>query len=219
MFWRDSWGTVLVLILVLPVASAAGFWLWIRRQPHIDVESGTKAWDVFIKLIGALTVTVSGAMLFGKYIDERADADRAAAAQASRELALREAEFLRQKLAFDTQHHERKARLLGEAKTVAARIASSARPDPSSLTRFEELYHADLIGVEVPRGEVEAAMVRFRRKLRNDPEAPPDPLQSLSLQLSAAVENELRESEEALLEQHQTIARLLSARDGDQRRR
>lgn len=210
MFWREYWGAVLIAILVLPIASAFGFWLWIRRHPGVDLEIGAKCWDVFIKLVGALTVIVSGAMLFGKYIDERAIAAAAAAAQSSRELALREAEFLRQKLAFETQRHEKRVKLLGEAKTLAARIASSSRPDQAAIARLNELYQADLIGVEQLHGPVEAAMVRFRRKLRNEQPVPEQPLETLSLELSTAVESELAESESALLEQHRTIATLVS---------
>ena len=213
MVWREHWGLILTAILVLPVLSVIAFALWMRRNPKADLETGAKAWDIFIRLISALTLTITGAMVFGKYIEERAAADAALAGQANRELRLREAEFLRQKLLFETQRHERKVKLLGEAKTVAARIASSATPDRASVTRFNELYQADLIGVEKLKGEVEQAMVRFRRKLRQENPIPDGSLEDLSLELSAAVETELKESEEALLEQHRAIARLLAQPD------
>ena len=209
MFLRSYWWTVLVLILLLPVVSAGGFALWISRQPNIDEKLAVEYWDVFIKLLSALTVTVGGAMLFGKFIDERAEATAIAAKQSSRELALREAEFLRQKLVFDTQRHDRKVKLLSEAKTVAARIVSTTA-DTASLTRFDELYQADLIGVEKPGGRVEKAMVRFREMHRNEPDAPATALEGLSLELSAAVEEELKESEAALLLQHEQITKLLA---------
>ena len=210
MFWREHWGVVLSAILVLPIASAFGFWLWIRHEPGINLDNGVKCWEVFIKLISAITVVVSGAMVFGKYIEEHAQAAAVAARQADRELALREADLLRQKLAFETEHHVRKVKLLGEAKTVVARIAST-KPDAASMTRFNELYQADLIGVEELHGEVEAAMVRFRRKLRSETPAPDESIEDLSLGLSAAVETELKKSEDRLLEQHRAIAALLSS--------
>ena len=211
MFWREYWGAVLVAILLLPIVCSLGFWFWVRRHPAIDPELGVKSWDVFIKFVSALTVIVSGAMLFGKYIDERAIADAAVTAQAHRELALREAEFFRQKLAFETQRHDKKVKLLGEAKSVAARIASSTPPAPADVIRFEELFHADLIGMEKLQGPVEQAMVRFRRKFKNEPPVPDESLRTLSLRLSAAVEEELAESEAALLEQHRAITKLVSS--------
>jgi hypothetical protein len=211
MSWRDHWSIIFVTILALPIVSAILFWLWIRSRTNIDIKTAVSCWDVFIKLVSALTVVVTGAMVFGKYVEQRADADKAASKQASRELALREADVLGQKLAFDKQRHEKKQRLLGEVKTVTARIASTPEPDRASLTRFNELYQADLIGVETFHGPVEAAMVRFRTKLRHEPDAPDETLEDLSLQLSTAVERELKESEDALLEQHRAIAALVTA--------
>ena len=73
-----------------------------------------------------------------------------------------------------------------------------------------ELYDAELIGVEELRGKVEAAMVRFRRKFYRVPGAPEEDLEQLALQLSHACEVELRASQDSLLEQHKTIANLLT---------
>ncbi len=210
MIWRERWGLFLSAILLLPVFAAVTFWLWIRQQPGVTLDVGAKCWDVFINLVSALTATVSGAMLFRKYIEERAEAAAVTAQQAHRELALREAEFLRQRLLFETQRHERKVALLREAKTIAARIASTSNPDAVTLTRFNELYYADLIGTEEKHGAVEAAMVGFRRQMEDQSAQDGDSLELLSLQLSAAVERELQNSEEALLQQHRSIADLLS---------
>jgi hypothetical protein len=203
MWWREYWWSVLAVILALPLLTTAIFARWLRRRPDLDVEAGVKCWDVYIKLISAFTVIVSGAMLFGKYIDQQQE-------QHEREGQLRRAEFLRQKLQFDTERHQRSRLLLDEAKTVAARLAN-AGPDPASLKRFEELYFAALIGVEQPRGEVEAAMVRFRRRLHKEGDAEGESLGQLALALSRACETELSQSQEALLEQHKAIAELVKA--------
>ena len=210
MFWHDYWWMVLVGILVLPFVSIAVFGYWLRRRSDVTLEMGTKCWDTFIKLISAFTVIVSGAMLFGKYIDQQEAMQVARQKEVARELSLREAEFLRQKLNFDTERHKRMLALLGEAKTLAARLASVGAPDKALVTRFEELYYADLIGVEKRSGHVEQSMVRFRRKLKQLPDAPGESLYDLSLELSRAVEMELKESEDAILLQHRAITNLLT---------
>ncbi len=211
MFWHDYWWMVLVGILLLPVVGVVLFGAWLGRRPGIDLETGTRCWETFVKLVSAFTVIVSGAMLFGKYIDQQGALERSRQVEFARELALREAEFLEQKLSFDTSRHDRASALLREAKQVAARIASLDAPDPTLLTRFDELYFADLIGAEQPGGAVERAMVRYRRKLHGLEGAPPDSLYELSLQLSRAVELELRASESSLLEQHRRIAELVGS--------
>ncbi len=195
-------------MLTLPLLITGVFWHWLARH-NVDLETGARCWDVFIKFISAVTVVVSGAMLFGKYIDDQSQLQAVKSEQLSRELALREAEYLRQKLLFETQQHDRQRALLTEAKTVAARIASMQTPDHSARTRFEELYHADLIGVERLHGPVEAAMVRFRQKLKGEQDAPEESLYDLSLSLSRSVEVELKESLTQLLTQHLAIAELL----------
>ncbi|HET8546692.1 MAG TPA: hypothetical protein VFL57_01740 [Bryobacteraceae bacterium] len=205
MWWREYWWTVLIAILATPVVATAVFAHWLRRRPGLDVDAGVKCWDVFIKLISAFTVIVSGAMLFGKYIDQQQDLHE-------REAHLRQAEFLRQKLQFETERHQRNRMLLDEAKTLAARLANVGT-DAASLRRFEELYFAALIGVEQPGGPVEAAMVRFRRKLRNEAGAPAESLDQLALALSRACETELKQSQDALLAQHKTIADLVRTDD------
>jgi len=207
MFWHEYWWTVLIGILTLPLLSIVAFGLWLRRQPNLNLEVGTKCWDAFIKLISAFTLIVSGAMLFGKYIDQQEQLQATKAEQMSREFALREAEFLRQQLIFDTERHQRQRALLTEAKQLAARIASMKKPDQSSLTRFEELYFAGLIGVE--KLHVENAMVQFRQRLKGLPGAEDSSLYDLSLKLSQAVELELKESQDEILMQHRRISELI----------
>lgn len=210
-WFHDYWWAVLAVVLTLPLVCVAAFAAWLRRRPELAVDDAVKSWDVFIKLISALTVIVSGAILIGKYVDQQEQSDRQRMEQQRKENNLRSAEFLRQTLAFDTERHQRKRTLFNEAKVVAARLANDASPSPADLRRFSELYDAELIGVERFQGQVEAAMVRFRARLRREPEAPPDDLEQLALQLAHACETELKESEDALLAQHKTIAALVTA--------
>ena len=210
MWWHEHWWTVLLAILCLPLLAAAAFGWWLNRRSDLDVEKGVKCWDVFIKLVSALTVIVSGAMLFGKYIDQQQALQVQRNLQQERELNLRKAEFLRQKLQFDTERHQRKQRLFEEARTVAARLANGDSPDLDSRRRFDELYLGALIGVERLHGPVETAMVRLRKKLLNERDAPPQSLDQLALALSTACGSELKESEDLLLESHRTIAELVT---------
>ena len=46
---------------------------------------------------------------------------------------------------------------------LAARLANATSPAAADLRRFDELYDADLIGVEQLHGEVESQMVEFRK--------------------------------------------------------
>ena len=215
MWWRENWWAVLWAILTLPILCIAVFAWWINRHPNLDIEKGVKCWDVFIKLISAFTVIVSGAMLFGKYIDQQEQLQQQRVAQEQKVFTLRKAEFLRQKLLFDTERHQRTRTLFNEAKTLAAGIASADKPDPDSLKRFDELYFAALIGVEKQQGPVEAAMIQFRRKLKNEPGAPEESLERLALRLSTACETELKESEALLLSQHKEIADLVTEEAAD----
>lgn len=218
--WHEYWNLILLAILVIPLVGVAAFGLWLRKRADIDLEKGVKCWDVFIKLVSALTIVVSGAMVFGRYIDQQQMVESQKIGQQKaveggkieqqkRELDVKKAEFLRQKLQFDTERHQRRRALFEEAKTIAARLANADNTDRVIMLRFDEMYHATLIGVEEPGGEVEKAMVRFRNKLRRVSDAPEDSLDQLSLQLSVACERELKTSEELLLEQHRDILNLL----------
>ena len=214
MWWHEHWWTVLFAILTLPVICIAAFAWWMKRRPNLDIEKSVQCWDVFIKLISAFTVIVSGAMLFGKYIDQQDQLQQQRVVQEQKEFNLRKAEFLRQKLLFDTERHQRKRTLFDEAKTLAAHIANTNPPDTESLKRFDELYFGALIGVEKLHGPVESAMVAFRRKLKEKP-AEDESLEQLALRLSTACENELKESEDSLLSQHKEIADLVTETTAD----
>jgi hypothetical protein len=150
-------------------------------------------------------------MLFGKYIDQQGALQIKRGEQSKREIVLQEAEFLRKKLEFETRRHERKDELLKEAARLAARIANVSEPHENDLIRFDELYFADLIGVEKRLGPVESAMVCFSRKLKGQPPegCPQKELPDLSLSLSRAVREELKESEDALLGQQREISELV----------
>jgi hypothetical protein len=210
MWWQQYWTTILLAILALPILSVAAFAWWLKRWSHVDLENGVKCWEVFIKLVSALTIVVSGAMLFGKYIDQQGQVQSQRADHEKNELNLRKAEFLRQKLLFDTERHQRKRVLFDEAKTLAAGIANTEAPSRDALKRYDELYFAALIGVETLHGPVEKAMVRFRNKLKGMEIDPDNSLPQLALELSTACETELKESEDLILEQHQAITDLLT---------
>jgi hypothetical protein len=209
--WQEHWWVILLALLALPVAAVVAFAWWMRQRPGIDLEKGVKCWEVFIKLVSALTVVVSGAMLFGKYIDQQDETRKQKAQQDKHESAFRKAEFLRQKVQFDTERHQRKRLRFDEVKGLAAMLANSNPPDPTAARRFDEMYYASLVGVEQLHGPVEGAMVRFRNKLKGLPGAPDENLEQLSLELSRACEEELKESEAALIDQHRQIADLLTA--------
>jgi hypothetical protein len=212
-WFYEYWWVVLAVVLTLPLVCVATFAWWLKRRPQLQVEEVIKSWDVFIKLVSALTVIVSGAILIVKYVDQQGQIERQRAGQEQKETNLRRAEFLRQTLAFDTERHQRKRTLFNEAKIVVARLANDGSPTQVDLRRFAELFDAELIGVERYQGAVEAAMVEFRRKLRREPNAPNESFEQLALQLAHACEKELKESEDALLEQHKAITALVTAGD------
>ena len=205
-WFQHYWWAVLLVILASPVAAAMAFASWLKRQPGLQLDAGVKCWDVFIKVISAFTVIVSGVVLMGKYVDQQDHAERQRASQEQKETNLRTAEFLRQVLIFDTEAHQKRGMLFAEAKKIASRLANARSPAAADIQRFDELYDADLIGIE--GRTVEAAMVRFRRKLRNDPNAPGESLERLALELSTACKEELAASQAALLKQHETILAL-----------
>lgn len=210
-WFQDYWWVVLVAVLLLPAVCIAAFARWLGNRSTLTFDEKIKSWDVFVKLVSALTVVASGAVLIGKYVDQREQAGRQQAVQDARDTNLRTAEFLRQKLAFDKERHDRRRKLFDEAKVLAARLGNTKTPVALDVRRFDELYHADLIGVEQLGGSVEQAMVNFRRKLRGEPGAPDDPIDQLSLQLAQACETEMKTSEDGLLDQHKQIAALVTA--------
>jgi hypothetical protein len=210
-WFQDYWWVVLVAVLIVPIVGIFAFAGWLGAKTNLAFDDKIKSWDVFVKLVSALTVVASGAVLIGKYVDQREQADRQQALRETRESNLRTAEFLRQRLTFDTERHQRRRKLFDEAKVLAARLANTKAPAAIDVRRFDELYDADLIGVEQLQGPVEAAMVRFRQKLRGDVDAPGDHIDQLALQLAHACETEIKASEDSLLDQHKTIATLVTS--------
>ena len=209
-WFQDYWWVLLVGVLLLPIVAIGLFARWLKTLAGLGFDDKLKSWDVFIKLVSALTVVGTGAVLIGKYFDQREQLAHREEQRAEQEGRLRTAEFLRQKLAFDTERHQRRRKLFDEAKVIATRLATADSRGAADLRRYEELYGADLIGVEQLEGPVERAMVRFRRKLRGEAGAPPDPIDQLALQLAQACETELKTSEDDLLAQHKEIAALVS---------
>jgi hypothetical protein len=209
-WFQDYWWALLVAVLLLPLAAIAFFVRWLRSQAALGFDDKIKSWDVFVKLVSSLTVVASGAVLIGKYFDQREQVARQEQAQRQQDANLRAAEFLRQKLTFDTERHARRRTLLTEAKVLAARLANTPSPAAADIRRFDELYDADLIGVEQLHGEVEKSMVEFRKRLRGAAGASSEPFSQLALRLAHACEAELKASEDALLEQHQAIAALVT---------
>ena len=131
--WREYWWIILTSIVVVPLICIAGFGWWLQRRSDVDLEKGVKCWDVFVKLVSALTIVVSGAMIFGKYIDQQKLLEDDKVEQQRRELDLKKAEFLRQKLQFDTERHQRKRTLFDEVKGIAAKLANADKPDKATI--------------------------------------------------------------------------------------
>ena len=145
-----------------------------------------------------------------RYFDQREAVARQEEALSQQDGNLRAAEFLRQKLIFDTERHARRRTLLTEAKVLAARLANTTAPAAADIRRFDELYDADPIGVEQLGGEVEKRMVEFRSRLRGEAGSSNEPFNQLALRLATACENELKASEDALLAQDEAIAALVT---------
>jgi hypothetical protein len=202
----DYWWLLLIGVLLVPVVAITLFSRWLRTRAELGFDDKVKAWDVFIKLVSALTVIGSGAVFIGKYFDQREHA-------AKHEADVRTAEFLQRKVAFDTEIHQQREKLFREAKLVASRLAIAKVPADSDLRRFDELYLGDLIGIEQHEGEVERAMVRFRRKLHGQPIEPDAALDQLVLSLATATGTELKASRDSLLVQHKKITELVSTGD------
>src|SRR4051812_39798140 len=166
MLWEHYWRWFCLAILVLPLLASAAFAHWMRRRPALGGDVAVKYWEVFIKLMGAITVVVTGAFVFGKYIDQKVQAERA--------------DFLKHKGAYVERRIEmlrgdraQAAKLFQSAAGAAAKLANPADPAERKLgspvrAEFEQLYWASLIGVERPGGEVETAMVRFREAVEAD---------------------------------------------------
>lgn len=198
-FTLESWQIFAIgaLFLATPLVASAVFALWLKRQPGVTLESGARSWEAFVKLISAVTVIAGGVMLFAQYTAQQRNAVLYEVVKAD----LRETET----------KYAQQWKLLREARTIAARIASTLEYDQQTRqdrTRFDELYYADLIGVEGPK--VIDAMINFRLKLTdpNNAEVANSTLKSLSLDLSNAVQDELQEADKKLKALRARVAQL-----------
>lgn len=163
MFWQKYWGLFFLLIVLLPCVAAGLFGRWLRRRADIKTEDSLKYWEVFVKVLGAMTVVVTGAFVFGKYIDQKAEAQRA-------ESVKHEAAYLERRIDVAKKERAQKAELFKAATGAAVKLANAGDPKELALAsptraEFEQLYWASLIGVEEPGGPVERAMVQFRREV------------------------------------------------------
>ena len=200
MFWNEYWYVIIILIILLPILAIIIFAIWMSKKSNIDDEVAVLYWEVFVKSLSAFTVIFGGAMLFGKYIDQQETLK-------NREFAFREATFLREKLIFETERYTRKKKILLETKSVAGRLVANQN-DSEAGSKFEQLYSAELIGVEQQGGVVEQAMINFRKKWKNS-NTVDDSLNTLSIRLSTAIEKELAFLQDALVLQHRKIADLV----------
>jgi hypothetical protein len=214
-----SWAAILLIIALLPLFFVALFAWWIARQ-NLTFEQKAKAWEVFISLVSAITVLVGGALVINKYIDEQTELQYARLKQEQRLLDFRKAESLRQQAVPLQQRYDRMRKLYDEDKKLVTYLAGldesqAARVKTSpEREQFEQMYWAQLIGVEGP--DVEAAMVQLRghfetwaasgRKPVGD--SPETDVHQAALNLSHQCENELKQMEEVLTRMNRQIAEL-----------
>jgi len=166
------WYVILLVVALIPVVCILGFARWIARRPELKFEEKTKAWEVFVSMTSTMTALIGGVLLVGKYFDEQAVLERSRRDQAEQELNFRHAEALRVQLAALQQKHDRKRKGYDEAKKVTQELAGLDDKSVEQIKigqpkrqQFEQLYWADLIGVEDKH--VEAAMVRLRRQFED----------------------------------------------------
>jgi hypothetical protein len=135
----------------------------------LTFEEKVKAWEVFVSMTSAITALVGGVLLIGKYIDEQAAQEANRQEQAKQELRFKHAEALRLQVAALQQRHDRKRKSYDEAKKVAQELAGLDEKAVDQVKggpkrqQFEQMYWADLIGVE--DRHVESAMIRLRKHL------------------------------------------------------
>jgi glutamate synthase domain-containing protein 1 len=162
------WYLILLIVALIPAVGIAGFARWIGRRTELKFEEKAKAWEVFVSMTSALTALVGGVLLIGKYIDEQAAQEANRQEQAKQELKFKNAEALRLQVTALQQKHDHKRKVYDEAKKVAQELVGLGEESVDQLKvgqakrqQFEQLYWADLIGVEDKH--VESAMVRLRK--------------------------------------------------------
>jgi hypothetical protein len=161
------WYVILLIVALIPLVCIVGFARWISGRPELKFEEKTKAWEVCVSMTSAITAVIGGVLLIGKYIDEQAVQEATRQEQAKQELNFKHAEALRLQAAAFQQKHDRKRKAYDEAKKVAQDLAGldvqavDQVKGGQKRQQFEQLYWADLIGVE--DRHVESAMVRLRK--------------------------------------------------------
>lgn len=212
-------------VLTAPVALAFVFWIWMSRQPGLQFEQRTKAWETFVKCVSAYTTIAAGVLIIGKFVFEQQNSLK-------QEYALKAYELQQKEMEFERERHAKRVKLLNEAASVAATIATQKhasaiadqyRADKELIKRFNQLWFADLIGIEERRGDVEKKMVEFREMLYGQfgqadqniidkisailtreekaKKAPEGSIEKIAIELSVAVDKEIKKSEENLKEQ------------------
>lgn len=173
-FWLNYWWLLLLILIGISIAIVFAFASWMRTRPDIDLQTGAKCWDTFVKLISAFTAIAAGSLVVVKYFDQRAQTEE-------QQIRFEQAKAVQQRLMFEVEEHRRRELFFAEAAQTAARIAflsalfkengntitnegDSKTELYKSLLRFEELYHADLIGLEGVG--VAKAMICFRNSKR-----------------------------------------------------
>src|SRR5260370_34363558 len=155
-----SWFIIVLVIALVPSMCIVGFARWIGRQKEIKFEEKVKAWQVFVSLTSAMTALVGGGLLTGKYVAEQTRLEGERLDQSKRELNFKKAESLRQEIAYWQQKQDQKRKLYDEVEKLATHLAELKEVDQikksPERSQFEQMYWAQLIGVEGP--EVEAAM-------------------------------------------------------------
>jgi len=203
---------LVVVILACPLISVAIFARWLKRQ-SLDFDKSVKCWDVFVKLLSALTAVVGGAMVFGQYISEQSQLEQ-------QRIDLQRKDFYQIVQQEKKELEERRSAtnaLYNEVKAIATRLARSADTNDQAFkddfAKFDEMYWANLIGVEGP--SVESAMVRFRQAIESwlNSQVKPSDMMELSLELSSACSAEIKELDGQIDDLKIRIKQLLRGED------
>lgn len=203
---------ILVVIVLVPLISILTFARWLKGR-SLDFDKSVKCWDVFVKLLSALTAVVGGAMIFGQYITEQSQLEQ-------QRIDLQRKDFYQIVQQEKKELEARRAatsELYNEVKAIAARLAGFESPTTQAFKddfrKFDEMYWANLIGVEGPR--VESAMVRFRKAIEHwrDTGKRPEDMMQLSLQLSSACSDEIGDIDDQINDLKARIKQLLRGQE------
>ncbi len=126
-------------------------------------------------------------------------------------------QFLKQENEELQKHRTETNETYKKVKSVVARLAAANNYDAvragDDRTTFDEMYSADLIGVEGP--QLESAMVQFSRALEmwEQSGTKPDDMQQLSLMVSKACTVEIAEMDSQIDDLKVRISKLLRGDD------